>query len=158
TAISDYLDSIGDGHQVRGVNAKKHTFCSATVSGNVARLVVHDWIEMPLEQAETNVKTWFDDLKIATVDRTRAYGVWALVWCAGQWQPATGEPGRGRYIQLFDKAADRPDDLAQTLLHAALHGASMSGGVLAHLMHRIRTDSRIDPMRAALLRVALNRL
>src|SRR6185503_17044698 len=57
TAISDYLHSIAEGKQtrLRGVDTK--VFCAVTVSGNVARLVVNDWIEMPLEQAEGHVRT-----------------------------------------------------------------------------------------------------
>jgi CRISPR-associated protein Csd1 len=159
TTISDYLRSLATGKWRKpvGVNDPEHTFCSVTVSGNVARLVVHDWIEMPLGQAERNVHGWFDDLKIET-DRLRAYGIWALVWCAGQWQPSRNSPTKGSYIPLFDKAADRPDDLAQLLLHSALHGGPLSPHVLSHLVRRIRTDMRIDTMRAALLRLALTRL
>lgn len=157
TVISDYLHRLATGKPPRSIHVADHTFCSVTVSGNVARLMVRDWIEMPLEQAERNVRAWFDDMKIMT-DKMRAYGVSTLVWCSGQWQPQKNNPGKGSYIPLFDKAADRPGDLAQVLLHGALHGGPLPPYVLAHLLRRIRTDTRVDAMRTTLLRIALTRL
>ncbi|MEV0569287.1 type I-C CRISPR-associated protein Cas8c/Csd1 [Dactylosporangium sp. NPDC050588] len=154
--ISEYLHSLVTGQQRRSPG--RHTFCSVTLSGNVARLVIHHWIEMPLDDAERNVKTWFVDHQIAPRGRDQpvGYPIWLLIRCAGQWLPDRSERG-GRYIPLTDKAADRPDDLARMLLQAGLHGEALPPHVLAHMVRRVRTDLKIDGPRIALLRVALTR-
>ncbi|MBT8225822.1 MAG: hypothetical protein HKP61_11300 [Dactylosporangium sp.] len=159
--ISDYLERLHTGKRPRALG--EHQLCAVTVSGNVARLVVHDWLEQPLKQAEDSVLGWFDDHEIASIweDRPARFPIWRLVTCAGQWQPGAsqegGAPAKGRYVPLYDKAADRPDDLAQLLLRSALHGAHLPPYALAHLIRRIRTDQHLDESRVALLRVALVR-
>lgn len=158
TVISDYLQAVARGKKARKLDVDEHTFCSMTVSGNVSRLVVHEWLEMPLASAELHIAQWFDDMKIIPrwQDTAVAFGPWHLVLCAGQWLPGL-QQGKGRYIPLFDKAADRPDDLAALLLHCAFRGGTLPPLVLAHIVRRIRTDLRLDAQRAALLRLALNR-
>ncbi|GIG93071.1 type I-C CRISPR-associated protein Cas8c/Csd1 [Plantactinospora endophytica] len=154
--ISNYLHTLALGRQRR--RPGRHQFCSVTLSGNVSRLMVHQWLEMPLTQAESNVETWFRDHQILNrgQDEPSGYPIWLLVLCAGQW--ATDKiTGTDRYIPFADKAADRPDDLAQLLLHSGLNGGTLPPHVLAHTVRRIRTDLRVDGPRAALLRVALNR-
>ncbi|BCJ58212.1 type I-C CRISPR-associated protein Cas8c/Csd1 [Micromonospora endophytica] len=155
--IRDHLHSLASGRPVRR-RADTADFQSVTLSGNVARLVVHRWVTMPLAEAEANVDTWFFDHQILarSAEYPSGFPIWLLVLCAGQWQPGDA-PNSGRYIQLHDKAADRPDDLAQLLLHSALHGDLLPAYLLAHVVRRVRTDLRIDGPRAALLRVALNR-
>lgn len=154
--IADHLNSVMTGKPPRKIE-DDHRLCSVTISGNVARLVVHDWIDLPLPDAERGIERWFDEHRI--VHRWRdghaGYPIWLLVTCAGQWLPGAGQ--HGRYIPLFDKAADRPDDLAHLLVRSALHGAALPPHVLAHIVRRIRTDQHLDEVRMALLRVALIR-
>ncbi|MFI7645191.1 type I-C CRISPR-associated protein Cas8c/Csd1 [Micromonospora sp. NPDC049460] len=156
--IAGYLQALVTGEKRRRPSPEL-TFCSATLSGNVARLVVHHWVEMPLSQAENNVDTWFRDHQILTRSQNTptGYPLWLLVLSAGQWLPDTSAVVSGRYIPLADKAADRPDDLAQLLLHSGLYGGTLPPHVLAHIVRRIRTDLHLDGPRAALLRVALTR-
>jgi len=153
--IDAYLTSIDRARKPRAL--QQHELCSLTVSGNVARLVVHDWIVQPLATAEERILRWFDDHQVTHRwrDGTAKFPIWLLVLCAGQWVPNTA--GQGRYIEFKDKAADRPDDLGQLLVHSALTGARLPPYVLAHVVRRIRTDSHLDEARAALLRVALTR-
>jgi len=155
--IHDHLNSLASGRRVRR-SAETAGFRSVTLSGNVARLVVHRWVTMPLAEAEANVDAWFLDHQILSrgAEWPSGFPIWMLVLCAGQWVPGD-PPRRGRYIPLHDKAADRPDDLAQLLLHSALHGELLPAYLLAHVVRRIRTDLRVDAPRAALLRAALNR-
>src|SRR5262249_36556810 len=142
--ISEYLHSLATGSPRRRPDAT-YTFCSVTLSGNVARLIVHQWVEMPLAEAEANVAQWFTDHMVVPRGRPDpvGYPIWLLVLAAGQWLPGIGE-NSGRYIPFADKAADRPDDLARLLLHAGLHGASLPPHVLAHTVRRIRTDLHVD--------------
>ena len=156
TAIRDYFDHLHSTGPPRRLPQQR--LCSMSVSANVARLVVGAWLEQPLDRAEANVRRWFDDHTIVQWwrDQPARFPIWLLVTCAGQWQPGASG-GTGRYIELWDKAADRPDDLADLMLHAALHGARLPPHILAHIVRRVRTDGHIDEPRAALLRVALNR-
>ncbi|NMO56065.1 hypothetical protein HH310_33405 [Actinoplanes sp. TBRC 11911] len=155
-AIREYLRSLTEGRKHR--RPGPHQFCSMTISGNVARLVVHHWLQMPLAEAEDHVDDWFRDLCIVGRGQhdPTGYPIWLLALCAGQWQTADN-PRQGRYIPMGDKAADRPDDIAHALLHTALHGGTVGPYLLAHVVRRVRTDLHIDGPRAALLRVALNR-
>ena len=157
TAIRDYLRSAAEGRRRRRPPSS-HEFCSMTVSGNVARLVVHHWLEMPLDQAEEHVDAWFQDMCIVGRGQTEPTGfpIWLLALCAGQWLPSDNS-GKGRYIPMGAKAADRPGDLAHTLLHSALHNGTLGPQLLGHIVRRIRTDLHIDGPRVAMLRVALNR-
>lgn len=46
--------------------AQSDEFFSVALSGNGGRVVVRNWMQMPLESAITNLRQWFSDLKIAT--------------------------------------------------------------------------------------------
>ncbi|MFX0591473.1 type I-C CRISPR-associated protein Cas8c/Csd1 [Melissospora conviva] len=155
--IGEYLHSLATGRQRRKPSGAN--FCSVTISGNVARLMVHQWLDMPLEQAEDNVAAWFRDHKIMPrgQDRPAGYPIWLLVTCSGQWVP-DNSPRGGRYIPMWDKAADRPDDLAHLLLQSGLHRNALPPHLLAHVVRRVRADLHLDGPRAALLRVALTRM
>ncbi len=138
-------------------------FCALTLSGNVARVAIHDWIDMPLGALERNIGRWFADHRTEGSGRqVRPYfPLLRLVSATGRWvKSSTG--GSGRYAPLGDKAAQRPPDVAQQLLRAALLGTTplpspLPSSLLGHLITRIRTDQRVDGPRAALLRLILVR-
>ncbi len=64
---------------------------------------------------------------------------------------------RQRYADFGAKAADRPDGVHRDLIRAAIRGTPLPPSLLAHLVHRVCTDGRLDEPRAALIRLALNR-
>lgn len=140
-------------------------FCSVTISGNVSRVVVRDWIDMPLAALETNIGRWFDDHQILGVDVSRQ-GYLPLVrleLATGRWIPTrtksvdAGTGLAGEYARFGAKNAQRPDDVQRHLLRAAIRGFPLSPAVFSHLLTRIRTDGHIDDPRAALIRLALVR-
>ncbi|MFV2018209.1 type I-C CRISPR-associated protein Cas8c/Csd1 [Micromonospora sp. LOL_023] len=132
-------------------------FCSVTVSGNVARVVVRDWIEMPLSAVRTNLRRWFDDHKIAGWDgETTLVKLVQLTRVAGRWQPGRGS-GPGSWIKLGARGEDRPGGLYHALWRAAILGAPLPPKLLAHVIDRIRTDGRVDAARVALIRLAVIR-
>lgn len=55
--VTALLESVHRGQQVSELKPAK--FCSLTVGGNVARVVVRDWLEMPLAQLERHVASWY---------------------------------------------------------------------------------------------------
>ncbi|WP_433264717.1 type I-C CRISPR-associated protein Cas8c/Csd1 [Actinosynnema sp. CS-041913] len=127
-------------------------FCSLTVAGNIARIMVRDWIEMPLIELKRNIAAWFDHHEIAPAWPTgrRHHPLWKLALATGRWQ---GD--RNRYTEFGIPGGARPHNIHQQLLGAALRNKPIPPAVLAHLIGRIRADGHLDDSRAALLRLAL---
>jgi CRISPR-associated protein Csd1 len=127
-------------------------FCSLTVAGNVARIMVRDWIEMPLIELKRNIAAWFDNHEIAPVRPTgrRHHPLWKLALATGRWQN-----DRNRYAEFGVPGEARPHNIHQHLLGAALRNTPIPPAVLAHLVGRVRADGHLDDLRAALLRLAL---
>jgi CRISPR-associated protein Csd1 len=133
-------------------------FCAVTVRGSAARVMVRDWIDMPLDQLEANVAAWFADHAVdsASPDRGPYYPLWLLVLAAGRWIPDRDGPG-GRYADFGARNPGFPPDTGRQLLRAALLRAPLPSSALAHLVTRIRADRHVDAPRAALLRLILTR-
>ncbi|GAA4201768.1 type I-C CRISPR-associated protein Cas8c/Csd1 [Actinocatenispora rupis] len=133
------------------------TFCALTIGGNVARVMVRDWVEHPLPDIRDHARAWFDDLAIVGWDGQpaqpeRAVGLSQLVRCCGRW-----DRQKSSYVPIGDKGEDRPNGLYATLLRAALFGTRIPPAFVAHLVRRVRLDGHLDPSRAALIRLALRR-
>ncbi len=151
--ISALLQSVQRG-RTPDPDENMEVFCSLTVGGNVARVMVRDWVQMPLPQLKENIAQWFADHEIATRwdDRRRYHGIGRFALVTGRWLR-----DRQRYADFGAKAADRPDGVQRDLIRAAIRGVPLPPSLLAHLVHRICTDGRLDEPRAALIRLALNR-
>lgn len=134
------------------------TYCSVTVGGNVARVVVRDWVEMPLRRVVENIEAWFDDHEIVDhwsgeITRVRLL---QLARVAGRFQSGRGADA-GAWAKFGASGEDRPPDTFRGLLNSALLGRPLPPRLLAHVTNRIRIDGRIDTARAALVRLALRR-
>lgn len=132
------------------------TFCALVVSGNVARVVVREWIEQPLPKIRDNLGYWFQHHQIAHAwtGEPQQVAMSRLVLAAGRWIPGRGG-GKGAYAAFGARGADRPDGIYRMLHAAALLGRRLPTSVLAHVVHRVGTDGRVDAERAALIRLAL---
>lgn len=150
--VTTLLESVHQGRQVSGPKSAK--FCSLTVGGNVARIVVRDWLEMPLARLERHVALWFDDHAITStrLDGSEYHGIGQFTLVCGRWLR-----DRNRYADFGAKGADRPDGAHRDLVRAALRKTPLPPSLLAHLVHRVRTDGRLDDTRAALIRLILTR-
>jgi CRISPR-associated protein Csd1 len=146
---------LGSPHRGRiDDTVRSEKFCALTVGGNVARVMVRDWLEMPIEQLKSNVAEWFADHEM---DSTRAdgpafHGLGQFTRVSGRWMR-----DRKQYADFGAKAADRPDGVHRDLVRAALRKTPLPPSLLAHLVHRVRTDGRFDDARAALIRLILVR-
>lgn len=151
--ITALLQSVQHGRQQRS-GADTEVFCSLTVGGNVARIMVRDWVQMPLPKLKEHVSKWFADQEIATrwADQRRYYGIGRFALVTGRWMR-----DQQRYAELGMKGANRPNGVQRELIRAAIRGTPLPPSLLAHLVHRICTDGHVDEPRAALIRVALNR-
>ncbi|HEX6075277.1 MAG TPA: type I-C CRISPR-associated protein Cas8c/Csd1 [Micromonosporaceae bacterium] len=133
-------------------------YCSVTVGGNAARVIVRDWVEQPIPQVKESIRVWFKDHEIvdawsAQVVRVK---VSQMVRAAGRFEAGrNGKPGK--WVKFGAAGEDRPADLFHSLLAAALLKRPLPPKLLNHVINRIRTDGRLDTARAALIRLALRR-
>lgn len=153
-------------------------FCWLAVSGQVARILVREWVDMPLVAADPgtvshagNVGAWFDDHEIVprypepvtlTSGKSLPAGrrwqdVRHMAASLGRWDTTTNKG----YLPFVAKGGrpnpGRPNDALRRLLEAAVLNRPLPAGLRAHLMHRIASDRRIDDVRAGLVRLGLIR-
>ena len=126
-------------------------FCAVTLSVNQARVVVRDWLEVPLSEVQQHLKSWDADHAVTDpwTDGPQLVPLWLLAVATGRWGT---EQGQERYLRSF-----MPDGCERDLLLTALRGTPPPGYLLSHLMQRIRADRHVDLPRAALLRLILAR-
>ncbi|MEV6707736.1 type I-C CRISPR-associated protein Cas8c/Csd1 [Micromonospora wenchangensis] len=133
-------------------------YCAVTVGGNVARVVVRDWVEQPISRVKDNIRAWFDDHRIvdAWTGEVATIKVSQLARVAGRFEAGrNGAPGT--WTKFGASGEHRPADLFHRLLSAALLKRPLPPKLLNHVINRIRIDGRLDPGRAALIRLALRR-
>ncbi|MER7420776.1 type I-C CRISPR-associated protein Cas8c/Csd1 [Micromonospora peucetia] len=133
-------------------------YCAVTVGGNVARVVVRDWVEQPIGRVKDNVRAWFDDHEIvdAWTGEVVKVKVSQLARAAGRFE-AGRNGGPGSWTKFGASGEQRPPDLFHGLLGAALLKRPLPPKLLNHVINRIRIDGRLDAARAALIRLALRR-
>ena len=147
-------DLIALAHQPKGAAAlDSNAFYAVTLSANQSRVVVRDWIDVPLEHVKAALGAWFKQQQVADRWREdlRFFPLWQLIQATGRWKRAPGGSGG-----TYDRAAV-PDGLERELLVAALRGAPLPSSLLPHLLGRVRADAHLDGPRAALLRLFLLR-
>ncbi|MFI8974251.1 type I-C CRISPR-associated protein Cas8c/Csd1 [Nocardia asteroides] len=175
--IRMYLSAVVSGRpSVSGPDAGR--FCWLAVSGQVARILVRDWVDMPLAAADpaavshtANVRAWFDDHEIVprypdpvtladgkTLPAGRRWqDVRHMAASLGRWDTATNKG----YLPFVPKGGrpnpGRPNDALRHLLEAAVLNRSLPAGLRSHLMQRIGSDRRIDDVRAGVVRLGLTR-
>ena len=142
------IESVRDGR--RGYGIDPNQFFCLSIAGNskknATRLVVCDYLEMPVLKVQENLAKWFSDLAIVDPfanETTSAFPLWILANCT---------------IRTGD---DLPPDLASLLMSAALKGTAVPLHVLATCLRRMRVESGTEqfrPARLALLKLILNRL
>jgi CRISPR-associated protein Csd1 len=150
--VAALLASIHRGRENDTTDPAK--FCALTVGGNVARVMVRDWVEMPIGQLQGNVAQWFQDQEMVSTrpNGPRYHGLGQFTLVSGRWLR-----DRRSYAQFAAKGADRPDGIHRDLVRAALRKTPLPPALLAHLVHRVRSDGRLDDTRAALIRLILMR-
>ncbi|GAA2341185.1 type I-C CRISPR-associated protein Cas8c/Csd1 [Dactylosporangium salmoneum] len=134
------------------------TYCAVTVGGNVARVMVRDWVEQPLPRIQGNIAAWFLDCAIVD-DRTGELvhpRISHLARVAGRWEGGR-DGANGTWTKFGASGEDRPPDTFHDLLGAALLHRPLPPKLLNHLIHRIRADGRLDAARAGLIRLGLRR-
>lgn len=151
--VASLLNAIHAGLRPPG-SIDDSTFCSLSVGGNVARIMVRDWVEMPLLDLQRNLCGWFDDHEMAPCrGGRRHHALYLFALCLGRWDKKSS-----RYVDFNSRGADRPVQAQRALQGAAIRGRPVPLSVLRHLIHRVGSDRHLDDSRAALIRLCLTRL
>jgi len=144
-ALEDPAGSLG------APDIDTNRFYAATLSANQSRVIVRDWIDVPLRRALERITGWFGDHEIQDwrSDGPRKAPIWLMARCLGR-GTSTAEGWR------YSKGTEPPTAHRQ-LLGAALNGTPPPVVLLYRLNQRVGADGRIDHARAALLRLIYNR-
>lgn len=158
-AVRDVLDRFARGELARAArqadDLSSDRFCSVSLGGSSSRIMVRDWIDMPLAHYGLNIGRWWDDVSIEHRGTIRGFKLWTLILATGRWDPDSGK--RGSCADLGVKNAQRPEHIERDMVRASYQGTNLPTAVLRHVLHRIATDTHIDAPRAALVRLGLRR-
>ncbi|MFB7716232.1 type I-C CRISPR-associated protein Cas8c/Csd1 [Nocardia sp. NPDC056100] len=129
--------------------AEDNEFYGLTLSANQSRVVVRDWIDVPLPHIKAHLAQWFTDHACTHTwaDGVRHVELWRMAFASGRWDRRTEKYVPGSGIR----------GLERDLLRCALYGGAPPPTLIPQLLHRIRNDHQIDLARVAMLRFALAR-
>ena len=144
-AIASLLLSVKQGSNYFGLKAN-HYYCMS-LSGNGARIVVRDWLELTVTEVTQNIAHWFEDLSIIDpngVDTKSDFKFAALL-----------------YAMVRAEIDELSPALAAQLLHCALRGRNhpIPQTALAAALRRQQLDQedKLKPTRLAIIKACLNR-
>lgn len=151
--VSKLIAELNAPHRDMASGVDVNAFYAVTMSVNQSRVVVRDWLEVPLRQVRQNIGEWFADHQVVDLwrDGPQPIPLWLLARSAGRWGVENGQP---RYL-----ASTTPEGCERSLLLAALQGraARPPAYLLPRVLQRIRADGHVDVARAATLRLILTR-
>ncbi|WP_066361054.1 type I-C CRISPR-associated protein Cas8c/Csd1 [Herbidospora mongoliensis] len=145
--VERLLDEVRRGQT--GTEIDENHFYALTLSANQSRVVIRDWLDVPLPEIKRRFAAWFLDHRSVELwsDSVKYVPLWQMVRASGRWNRARNLYQPGTAVHGIER----------DLLHAALHGASPPPSLIPQLLHRIRNDHHVDLPRTAMLRLALNR-
>ncbi|MFI7694244.1 type I-C CRISPR-associated protein Cas8c/Csd1 [Nonomuraea sp. NPDC049655] len=122
-------------------------FHAITLSANQSRVVIRDWIDIPLLKVCQNINAWFDEHAMSDLwsDGPQHVPAWRMAASLGR------HNGQSYVKDSGPKGADRD------LMTAALRRTRLPEHLLPRIIQRVRADGRVDLPRAALLRIILRR-
>ncbi|QXJ21567.1 type I-C CRISPR-associated protein Cas8c/Csd1 [Actinomadura graeca] len=132
-----------------GTSVDHNAFHALTLSANQSRIVVRDWMDIPVHDIRARLAAWFNDHGSTDhwADGVHYVPLWKLVRASGRWNRSAQQYVPGSVAH----------GLERDLLRAALHGVPPPPHLVPRLLHRIRNDHHVDLPRVALLRLALTR-
>lgn len=141
--VERLLTSAADGRQ--SATTEPNDFYCLGLTGNGARAMVREYLEVPLSRVRENLARWFADLRIVDERRLEARCDFPL------WMLANA---------TVRESKDLPPDIATALHSAALKGAAVPDHVLAACLRRIRVEGATAaflPQRMGMIKLILNR-
>lgn len=148
-AVARLLDSLNNHPDpVTAQRIDANAYYALTLGLNNARVVVRDWLDIPLRQVRANIHAWFQDHAVfdGWTCSDRYVPIWLMAKASGRWDSKANKYAPKSELRGLD----------QDLLRAALHRSAVPNQVLPHLLQRIRADRRLDAPRIALIRLLLN--
>lgn len=132
-----------------GTAVDTNAFYALTLSANQSRVVVRDWINVPVAEVRDHLACWFRDHESADrwSDGFQYVPLWQMVRASGRWDRNKKQYVSGSAIR----------GLERDLVRAALRGTPAPPYLIPRLLHRVRNDHHVDLPRIALLRLALTR-
>jgi CRISPR-associated protein Csd1 len=133
----------------RGTAVDTNAFYALTLSANQSRVVIRDWIDLPVPEIKARLAAWFQDHRSTDrwSDGVHYVALRAMVRASGRWDRT-----RKQYVP-----GSAVHGLERDLLRAALRGTAPPPHLVPGLLHRIRNDHHLDLARVAMLRLALTR-
>lgn len=147
-AVQDFLKSLHKGHQT---TVEDDRFYAVTLAGNAGRIMIRNWIDISLKQAQKNFQLWFDDLHLVSDSlHNRKFSPLSLDALA---RTTVRDP------------KDIRTEVVNQLFLAALEGRAPALSLLQPLLARLRvimaengtSALRGDHSRFALMRLIINR-
>ena len=148
--IKNLLSSAQTG--IVPASLQANAYYALSLSGNLGRIVVRDWLECTVSEVEAHIRRWFSDLTIISPDGSGEENAFKL--------------GRLLYAMVRDKIDELPPQIPTQLLYAALRGTPLPQTALTAALRRQQienkqpgdhADPRLNPARMALIRACINR-
>lgn len=148
--IKAFFEALDRGRRPAGTldHEDVERFFALTFSGNVARLVIRQWIDLPLHDVLTHVIRWFEESAVPDAERPYV-GVSDMARSCGSFVPSDG---------MFSAM---PDGSRELLLRAALTGGGLPRNLLIRAVSRARAEihylsSLSDPRQLGVVRRRMN--
>ena len=152
--VSSFLQSA---HKGKTSSISHDRFYSLILSGNAGRIMIRHWIDIPLENAEKNFRSWFQDL--------------AMIKIYSYNTKVNSKKNMSSSLSLYRlacttvrEAKDLRTEVTNQLFKAAFNGQAPSLTLLQSIIGRLRIDIAKDGEKAlynhsafALMRLLLNR-
>ncbi len=116
-------------------------FYAAVLSASGARVVVRDWLETTLEEAQDNLKRYFGLQRLLGVDGKNRYFPLRMLARAT--------------INMKSHVEEPAAQMVEALLHVAMHGGPMPDTVLYQVVRRLRAGQEVTAAHAALIKMVL---
>lgn len=133
---------------------ERNLYYCMSLSGNGARIVVRDWLELTVKALKDNMSHWFEDISIIAPDGSgpkRDFKLWALLYSmVREGIDELPPPLPGQIIRCA--LAGRQLDMPQTALAAALHRQ-----IIECRKPEDKSDPKLNPARMALIKCCLLR-
>lgn len=159
--VQQFLSTLDKPASLTGRDIRADRFYALTFSGNVARLVIRGWIDLPLIEMRANVAAWFRDLAVAYGDQSPysslgavASSLGTMVRRDGGWTAPAPEGAREALLRVAVAGARVPTNYLVTAIaraKAEVTHLTSPDGLTAHTARR-RMHTRVG-----LLKLILNR-
>jgi CRISPR-associated protein Csd1 len=137
TEVQQFLTALWRGKQA---SVDTTPFYAAALSASNARIVVRDWLETTLGEAQRHLGRYFTLQHIVdSSGESRWFPLWRLV---------------NATINVDGKEKPSPQ-VAQTLLHLAFCGGQLPMGLLYQVVRRTHAEQGVQPVHAALIKMVL---